>query len=42
VTEMLSDDGVRLPGARREALHRRAQAEGLEVADTLLASWRAA
>jgi len=39
VAEMLSDEGVRLPGARREALRRRALAEGLEVPDTLLASW---
>jgi (2R)-3-sulfolactate dehydrogenase (NADP+) len=41
VAEMLKDEGVRLPGARREALRRRAEAEGLEVADTLLAQWRA-
>ena len=40
LTEMQRDDGVRLPGARREALRRRAEAEGLEVADTVLASWR--
>jgi len=39
VAEMLKDEGVRLPGARREALRRRAEAEGLEVADALLASW---
>jgi len=39
VAEMLKDDGVRLPGARREALRRRAEAEGLEVADALLAAW---
>lgn len=39
VAEMLRDDGVRLPGARREALRRRALAEGLEVPDALLASW---
>jgi (2R)-3-sulfolactate dehydrogenase (NADP+) len=39
VAEMLQDEGVRLPGARREALRRRAEAEGLEVADALLASW---
>jgi len=42
VAEMLSDDGVRLPGARREALRRRAQTEGIDVPDPLLASWRAA
>jgi (2R)-3-sulfolactate dehydrogenase (NADP+) len=33
---------VRLPGARREALRRRAMAEGVEVDETLLAGWRAA
>jgi (2R)-3-sulfolactate dehydrogenase (NADP+) len=38
VAEMLKDDGVRLPGARREALRRRAEAEGLSIADTMLAS----
>ena len=39
VAEMLKDEGVRLPGARRETLRRRAEAEGLEVPDALLASW---
>jgi (2R)-3-sulfolactate dehydrogenase (NADP+) len=38
VAEMLKDDGVRLPGARREALRRRAEAEGIEVAEAVLAS----
>ncbi|MES2101724.1 MAG: Ldh family oxidoreductase [Pseudomonadota bacterium] len=38
VREMLVDDGVRLPGARREALLAKAQAEGLNVADALVAS----
>jgi len=42
LAEMQRDDGVRLPGARREALRRRAEAEGLEVADTMLATWRSA
>jgi (2R)-3-sulfolactate dehydrogenase (NADP+) len=37
--EMLKDAGVRLPGARREALRRRAEAEGIEVPEALLASW---
>ncbi len=37
VAEMLKDEGVRLPGARREVLRRKAEAEGLEVADALLA-----
>ncbi|MEI6025341.1 MAG: Ldh family oxidoreductase [Betaproteobacteria bacterium] len=40
VAEMLRDDGVRLPGERREALRLRAQAEGLEVADALVAQWQ--
>jgi (2R)-3-sulfolactate dehydrogenase (NADP+) len=42
VAEMLKDDGVRLPGARREALRRQAEAEGIDVADSVLASLRAA
>ena len=42
VAEMQLDDGVRLPGARREALRRRAQVEGLEVPDAMLAAWRTA
>jgi (2R)-3-sulfolactate dehydrogenase (NADP+) len=42
VREMLVDDGVRLPGERREALRRRAETEGLEVGDALLKSLRAA
>ncbi len=41
LAEMLKDDGVRLPGARREALRRKAEAGGIEVADALLASLRA-
>ncbi|QSI32478.1 Ldh family oxidoreductase [Variovorax sp. RKNM96] len=40
VAEMLRDDGVRLPGARREDLRRRAEAEGIEVPEALLAQWR--
>jgi (2R)-3-sulfolactate dehydrogenase (NADP+) len=40
VAEMVKDEGVRLPGARREALRRKAEAEGIEVADALLASLR--
>lgn len=36
VTEMLADDGVRLPGARREALRRRAEVDGIEVPDELV------
>ncbi|AGU51012.1 putative oxidoreductase, malate/L-lactate dehydrogenase family [Variovorax paradoxus B4] len=40
VGEMLRDDGVRLPGARREELRLRAEAEGIEVPEALLAQWR--
>jgi (2R)-3-sulfolactate dehydrogenase (NADP+) len=40
VREMLADEGVRLPGARREALVREAIAKGITVPDALLASWR--
>jgi (2R)-3-sulfolactate dehydrogenase (NADP+) len=40
VAEMLKDDGVRLPGARREALRRQAEAQGIEVAEAVLASLR--
>jgi (2R)-3-sulfolactate dehydrogenase (NADP+) len=36
VREMLGDDGVRLPGARREALLSEARADGLEVGDALI------
>jgi len=42
VAEMLRDDGVRLPGQRREALLRKAEAEGVDVSETLLASWQRA
>ena len=41
ITEMLGDEGVRLPGARREALRLRALSDGIEVPDLLLAAWRA-
>jgi (2R)-3-sulfolactate dehydrogenase (NADP+) len=41
VTEMLRDDGVRLPGARREQLRRQAEEQGIEVAEALLAQWAA-
>jgi (2R)-3-sulfolactate dehydrogenase (NADP+) len=40
VAEMLKDEGVRLPGARRAALLRQAQAEGLEVPEATLEAWR--
>ena len=42
VAEMLTDAGVRLPGARREALLTKARTDGVAVADALLASWVAA
>lgn len=42
VQEMLRDDGVRLPGERRERLRRQAEQQGLVVADALLAQWGAA
>lgn len=40
VLEMLKDEGVRLPGARREALRRKAEQHGIPVADALLGSLR--
>jgi (2R)-3-sulfolactate dehydrogenase (NADP+) len=36
VTEMLRDDGVRLPGARRERLRLDAEQKGIDVPDALL------
>ena len=42
VAEMLRDDAVRLPGARREALRIKALAEGIDVPDAMVAAWRAA
>ena len=41
VHEMLLDDGVRLPGVRREALLLHAQANGIEVTEAMLASLQA-
>ncbi len=41
ITDMLRDEGVRLPGERREALRRQAEREGIEVPDALWASWAA-
>ncbi len=40
IAEMLRDEGVRLPGARREALRSQAEAQGLNVNDALLATLR--
>jgi (2R)-3-sulfolactate dehydrogenase (NADP+) len=42
LADMLTDEGVRLPGARREALRRLAQTQGVEVPDALLTQWRGA
>jgi (2R)-3-sulfolactate dehydrogenase (NADP+) len=36
IAAMLADDGVRLPGAKRDAQSARAGADGLEVADAVL------
>ena len=36
VAERLKDEGVRLPGARREALRRQAESSGIEVPEALL------
>lgn len=41
MTEMLSDQGVRLPGSRRELLRRTAEVEGLLVDGQLMANWAA-
>ena len=38
VREMQQDQGVRLPGARRETLRRQAQQDGIEVAETTWAA----
>ena len=38
VREMLADEGVRLPGVRRQALAAHAQAEGISVAEAVLAN----
>jgi (2R)-3-sulfolactate dehydrogenase (NADP+) len=40
VREMLVDDGVRVPGARREALRLAAETQGLKVADAMLEALR--
>jgi (2R)-3-sulfolactate dehydrogenase (NADP+) len=42
VREMLVDDGVRLPGVRREALLAKARVEGLAIGDALLRSLQTA
>jgi len=40
VAKMLADEGVRLPGARRQQAAARAQADGIEVPDALAAELR--
>lgn len=41
VEAMLAEDGVRLPGARRAGLAKRAQADGIEITDAMVAQLRA-
>jgi (2R)-3-sulfolactate dehydrogenase (NADP+) len=41
VTTMLADEGVRLPGARRQQATGKARAEGIDVGDALLGELRA-
>jgi (2R)-3-sulfolactate dehydrogenase (NADP+) len=41
VSRMLADEGVRLPGARRQEAAVRARAEGMEISETLLGELRA-
>jgi (2R)-3-sulfolactate dehydrogenase (NADP+) len=41
VTAMLDDEGVRLPGERRDALARQARTDGVEIAPALLQQLRA-
>jgi (2R)-3-sulfolactate dehydrogenase (NADP+) len=40
IAEMLIDEDVRLPGARREAIRLKAEADGIVVANSLIAQWR--
>lgn len=41
VAEMVSDEGVRMPGAMRERALRRAETEGVEVSDAMVAALKA-
>jgi len=41
ISRMLADEGVRLPGARRQQAAAKARAEGIEVGDALLSELRA-
>jgi (2R)-3-sulfolactate dehydrogenase (NADP+) len=40
ISRMLADEGVRLPGARRQQAAAKARAEGIEVSDALLSELR--
>ena len=40
IAKMLADEGVRLPGARRQQAAARARAEGMEISDALLSELR--
>ncbi|MFM9992230.1 MAG: Ldh family oxidoreductase [Burkholderiaceae bacterium] len=40
IAEMLKDESVRLPGARREALRLKMMSDGFEVSDEMLSSWK--
>jgi (2R)-3-sulfolactate dehydrogenase (NADP+) len=40
ISRMLAEDGVRLPGTRRQQAAVRARADGIEIADALLAELR--
>ena len=41
VSMMLADEGVRLPGTRRQQVAAHARADGVEISDTLLSELRA-
>jgi len=41
ISRMLAEEGVRLPGARRQQAAARARADGVEISDTLLSELRA-
>jgi (2R)-3-sulfolactate dehydrogenase (NADP+) len=40
IAEMLTDDDVRLPGIRREAIQREREKNGLVIADSVIANWQ--
>ena len=40
ISKMLADDGVRLPGSRRQLAAAKARADGIEISDALLAELR--